>query len=62
MNRTNGFIGAIVALMRLACDAAITDGTEKLTEALFEKTKITRAAEDFYKKNKPNKPSRPSDK
>ena len=62
MQRTNGFIGAIVALIRLACDATITDGTEKLTKTLFEKIKITRAAEDYYKKNKPSKPKKPSDK
>jgi hypothetical protein len=62
MQRTNGFIGAIVMLIRLACDAAITDGTEKLTETLLETIKITRAAEDYYKKSKQSKPKKPSDK
>jgi nucleoside-triphosphatase THEP1 len=48
--RTNGFIGAIVALIRLACEAAIYDSSvseERITKKLLDDVTLSRAAETF---------------
>ncbi len=46
--RTDGFIGAMTLLIRLACQRAIRTGVEKITEELLSEIIITRAAEDSY--------------
>lgn len=48
ISRTNGFIGAIVALIRLACEEAIFEsGEEKITKKLLDSITLSRAAEMF---------------
>jgi AAA domain len=49
--RTNGYIGAIVLLIRLACEAAIFEGGEKITKRLLESIDISQAAETHAKRN-----------
>ena len=46
LRRTNGFVGAIMSLVRLACNQAIVNGSERLTEELLNGIPLSRAAED----------------
>jgi hypothetical protein len=43
--RTNGYIGAIVLLIRLSCEAAIFEGSEKISKSLLDSISISKAAE-----------------